>query len=356
MTEPPAIPPPETPDEPAAEPPPHQPARRSLLPWFSGAGFLILAAAIIWVWQQSPSEPPVATQENEQQLTALEARIARLEQRPASQTPDLGPLTGRVSALEQRPAATQAASGQDLTPLADRITALEQRQSPNFAPIEARIAAIEARQSAESQLAGRIDALSARADSLETAQRVAQSDLARRLDADEARIGTVERSVGQTAALAERVGRIARIEAVRLALDAGQKLGDIPGAPPPLARFANAAPPTEAGLRLAFPQAAQSALAAARPAAEGKPLLARIWAETQDLVTVRQGDHVLLGDPAAGVLSRARTDLDAGDLAGAVAAVAALTGAPAQSMAAWLTDARALLEARAALTEWATRA
>ena len=82
-----------------------------------------------------------------------------------------------------------------------------------------------------------------------------------------------------------------------------------------------------------------------------EPLLARIWARAQDLVTVRQGDRVLLGDPAAGVLGRARTALDAGDLAGAVAAVATLTGPAAQAMAGWLADARSLLDARAALAD-----
>jgi hypothetical protein len=360
MTEPPALPPPETPDEPAPQPPPHQAARHDLLPWLSGAGFLVLAAALVWVWLHPVSQPPATAQSDAQaqQLAALETRMSRLEQRPVPQMPDLGPLTARVGALEQRPAATPAPSGQapDLAPLTARVAALEQRQGPNLAPLEARIAALDAKQPTDSQLAGRIDALSARAESLETAQRAVQSDLARRLDADEARLATIEHSASQISALADRAGRVARVQAAQLALDAGQKLGDIPGAPPALARFGNTAPPTEAGLRLAFPQAARDALAAARPTTDGRPLLGRLWAEAQDLVTVRQGDRVLVGDPAAGVLDRARAALDAGDLAGAVAAVAALTGAPAQAMASWLAEARALLEARAALAEWAAHA
>ncbi len=336
--EPPATPPPETPEDPAPPPLPHEAARRDRLAWLSGAGFLILAAALVWVWLNPFYEPPAATQVDvlAQPLATLEARLARLEQRPAAaapagQVPDLGPLTARLTSVEQRP-------------------------GPNLAPLEARIAALEARPPADSQLAGRIDALSARADSLETALRTAQSDLARRLDAAEARVAAAERNAGQIPALADRVGRVARVQAAQLALDAGQKLGDLPGAPAALARFAAAPPPTEAALKLAFPPAAREALAAARPPTEGKPLLARLWAETQDLVTVRQGDRVLVGDPAAGVLERARAALDAGDLAGAVAAVGTLTGAPAQAMAGWLADARALLEARAALAEWAAHA
>ena len=173
---------------------------------------------------------------------------------------------------------------------------------------------------------------------------------------DARRIATAERNAGQVSTLADRLGRLGRVQAAQLALDAGQKLGDMPGAPPALTRFANAAPPTEATLRLAFPQAAREALAAARPPSEDKPLLARLWDETQDLVTVRQGDRVLVGDPAAGVLERARAALNAGDLSGAIAAVAALSGPPAQAMAPWLTEARALLDARAALAEWAAHA
>ena len=337
--EPPATPPPETPEDPVPPPPPHEAARRDRLAWLSGAGFLILAAALVWAWLNPFHEPPAATPVDAfaQPLANLEARMARLEQRPAAtptpagQVPDLGPLTARVAALEQR-------------------------QSPNLAPLEARIAALEARPPADSQLAGRIDALSARADSLETALHTVQSDLARRLDTDEARIATAERNASQITALADRVGRAAHVQAAQLALSTGQKLGDIPGAPPALARFANATPPTEATLKLAFPQAAREALAAAKPPAEGKPLLARLWDETQDLVTVRQGDRVLVGDPAAGVLERARAALAAGDLGGAVAAVATLSGPPAQAMAGWLADARALLDARAALAEWAAHA
>jgi hypothetical protein len=342
MTEPPELPPPETRDEPAPLLPPRRVSKWDLLPWLAAAGFLVLTAALVWVWLHRPDQPPAVAEAGAEaeQFGALEARVARLEQRPVPPTPDLGPLTARLSALEQRPAATSSASGQTV----------------NLAPLEARIAGLEAKQQADSQLAGRIDALSARADSLETAQRAGQNDLARRLEADEVRLAAIERSTSQIPALADRAGRLARVQAIRLALDSGQKLGEIPGAPAPLARFANTAPPTEPGLRLAFPQAAREALSVARPASDGKPLLARVWDEAQDLVTVRQGDRVLVGDPAAGVLARARTALDAGDLSGAVAAVASLNGAPAQAMAGWVAEARALLDARAALAEWAAHA
>jgi hypothetical protein len=363
MTEPPALPPPEPHDEPVPDPVPPEPPRRPLLPWLSAAGFVVLAAALFLVWQH-PLQPPATEAEAQaRQIAALDARVARLEQRPAPQSPDLAPLAARVAALEQRPPAASASSGQtpDLAPLAARVAVLEQHQgaspnpgpSPNLVPLEARIAALEAKQPADSQLPGRIDALSARADSFGTALQALQSDVPRRLDADEARLVAVDRVATQVATLTERTARIARVQAAQLALDAGQPLGDVQGAPPALARFANAAAPTEAGLRLAFPPAAQAALAAAHPSSDGKPLLARVWAQAQDLVTIRQGDRVLVGDPTAGILERAHAALEAGDLAGAAAAVASLDGPSAQAMAAWLADARGLLEARAALAQWA---
>ncbi len=367
MTEPPALPPPEPPVETAPEPPSSQSARHNWLAWLCAAGFLILAVSVVWVWRHPDIQLPVVAQNDTLQIAALDARVSRLEQQPAPAATDLAPLTKRVTALEQHPIAApgQPAKPPDLAPLEARIAALEQRpiatpmqaaKPPDLAPIEARIAALEARQSADNQAMGRIDALSARADALENAQHALQSDLTRRMDADETRLSTIEHNVSQEQAVGDRASRTARILAAQLALDAGQKLGDLPGAPQALARFATTPPPTDAGLRQAFPAAARNALAAARPPSDGKPLLDRVWAEAQDLVTIRQGDRVLVGDPTAGVLARARTALDAGDLAGAVAAVGSLNGAPAQAMAGWLADARALLDARSALAEWAAHA
>jgi hypothetical protein len=318
----PTTPPPDAPAEPP--PSPAEPPRRGRwLPWLTGAGFIVVAAALIWVWRH-PWPLPQSSEPTEalvRQLSTLESRVARLEQRPTPQAPDLAPLNGRITALEQRPAPQPGTSAPapDLAPLEMRIAALEHRQPPDLGPLEARIAAMEG--------AGR---------SLHTEQQV-------RLQADEARIGKVE----------EAARRLPLVLSATLALAFGQRLGDLPGAPPALARFSDASPPTVAELRIAFRQAARNALASAQPAAEGKPLLARLWAQAQDLVTIRQGDHVLIGDPVAGVLERARAALDAGDLAEAVSQVASLQGAPAQAMAGWLGQARSLLDARAALAAWA---
>ena len=312
-------PPPEPVAEPpiAAPPPPHH-----LLPWLSGIGFVVLAVGLLWVWQH-PRTPLAAPELDAltRQLDELQSRLSSLERRPAPNVaaPDLAPIAARLKALEQRPADVSAPP--DLAPLAARISALEQRKPPDLAPLQSQIATLANR------------------------DQTMQADVAHRLDADETRLTALEKAAG----------RAAQIQAARIALDSGQPLGTLPGAPPALARFAAAKPPTEAQLILAFPPAAAAALAASRPAIDGLPLLDRIWLRAQDLVTIRQGDRVIVGDAAAGVLARARGSLDAGDLAGAATAVATLTGPAAQPMADWLAQARALLDARAALAAWATQ-
>lgn len=225
-------------------------------------------------------------------LQRLEDRISQLEARPAPAMPDLRPLAARITALEQRP---------ELPAPADSGT-----------------------------------------DS--------------RLAADEARLAALEKVTAAANQDAGRAALTARLQAAFAALAAGQPLGEVPRAPPAVTRYATVAPPTEAALRLTFPAAARAALAAGHHAAADRPFWDRVWGEAQDLLTIRQGNHVLFGDPDAGVLARARTDLDAGDLAGAVAAVATLTGPAAQAMADWLDQARGLLAARAALADLAAHA
>ena len=365
-------------NEPKALPPPQPAPRpspaRDLVPWITAAGFLTLLIGVIWLWQTPPA-PSAAGR-----LETLERRLAQLEQRPAPPPPDLRPFDSRLTALEQRPAPTPP-PGPDLRPLLARLQALEQRAPPDLSALASRLAALEQRPALADTvslvtrldaLAGRQDALSARAQGIE-AVGIARQDAAEtrlgaleqaatraksleaRLEILERRQTATEATTLQVPALADRAARMARVQAAQAALEHGEKLGGIPGAPAALARFATIAPPTEAALRLAFPAAARNATNATSPAADNASLLDRVWARAQSLVTLRQGDHVLIGDPAAGVLARARRTLDAGDLTGTVAALGELTGPAAQAMADWRAQASALLAARAALAELATR-
>jgi hypothetical protein len=367
-----AAPPAQAPEAPAPKAPPAPKPARPVLPFVVGLGFLVLAAAqaALWVRVLQPA-PPASSPDA--RIPAIEARLSRLEARPVAAAPDLGPLNARVTALEQRkptapnpppapPGAPSASpsggpsGGQAAGPAGGPTDGLAERLTAN----EARLAALEKSATTPApakELADRVTADESRLTALEkTAAAPPPNDgLADRVGADEARLAALEKSSAIPAQLAERAARTGRLQAAFAALAAGQPLGDIPQAPAALARYATIAPPTEPALRLAFPAASRVALAAGQPASSSKPFLDRMWAEAQDLVTIRQGDRVLLGDPNAGVLAHAQTALDAGDLAGAVTVVATLTGPAAQAMAPWLEQARGLLAARAALADLATR-
>jgi len=376
---PPAAAPTAPPAEPSAGPRQPRPVDRKpdrKLALLGALAILLLAVAQGALWYRvllQPTEPAAfdarvnAPAALGARLNAIDARLTRLEQRPAPQTPDLAPLQARVAALEQRPqpqAASQptpaitASSPSNTSPTSSSspAPAATPAPSPNpsaasnpnpapaasptpkpldLAPLEARIAALE--QKPPPALAP------------------IHTGVAQRVTADEARLAALEKPSQTPGQLADRTSRIARIQAAFIALSVGRPLGEIPDAPPALSRYATVAPPTEAALRLVFPAAAQAALAAAHPAPADQPVLKRLWAQAQDLVTVRQGDHVLLGDPAAGVLARAQTALDAGDLAAAVAALASLSGPQAQALAPWLDHAHGLLAARAALATLAAQ-
>jgi hypothetical protein len=204
----------------------------------------------------------------------------------------LAAIEARLTRLEQRPVPAAAAPAPDLTALRARIADLEQRPGGDAEVLAARLTALE-----------------------------------------------------------QATTKAMRLQAAAVALAAGRKLGDIPNAPPALARFANANPPTEAALRLAYPAAERAALEAGQAPDDDRPFWKRLLTRLEDLVVVRQGDRVVVGDPAAGVLSRARTALRAGDLTGATAALSGLRGPAATAMAAWLADAIALRDARTALVD-----
>ena len=339
-------------------------------------GVIGLAVAVAWL-RQHPQPADFAPLDA--RIASLEQQVDALRHRPPP-TVDLAPLEQRVAALEHRaPAAPPA----DLGPIDQRLTALEQR--PDASGLDQRMTALEHRPNGASPaalaaLSTRIDAIAGRQDALAARTQGLETNFGNRLDADEARIGAGAQAAGQVQALgeaqkadqakiaaneaavqklpqlADRAARLARLQAAQTALDNGQPLGELPGAPPALARYAAAKPPTEAQLRLSFPAAASAADAASQPATDGKPFLDRMWARAKTLVTVRRGDQVLLGDPASGITARAQTALDAGDLEGAVAALGSLTGPAANAVAGWQAQARGLLDARAALAAMAAHA
>ena len=312
---PPPMPPQATRPGPPPKPPvdalsakPAQPPRGTGTPvWLTAAVFVVLAAGLYWVWQDRAQVAFPTIQALQNDLGAAQQRIATLEQRPVPAGPDttrIVALENAVKALANKPADTSA--------LEQRLATLESRPAPDVA------------HDVQTAIAGANAELAAKMASLDSK---VQQDLA----------------------------RATRLRAATAALDAGKPMGDLAGAPAAVQRYATAAPPTEPALRQSFASFAIAAEKASQPTGEGQDFAARMWGRAQQLVTVRQGDKVLVGAPAAVTLAAARTKLDAGDLAGAVAALTPLDPPGAAAMAPWKRDAQFLLDARAGIAAMATK-
>ena len=295
---------------------------------------------------------PVAVLAN--QLGTLEQRVVQLEQRPAPAplaplTDQIGGLEQRVVQLEQRPApAPLAPLANKIGGLEQRVVQLEQRPVPApVAPLADKIGGLEQRVVQLEQRPAPVSVAPASVAAPEAPPPAADpgtvASLASRLQTLEQRLGLAEQAIRTGTA------RTARLHAANMALDAGKPLGDLAGAPPALARFAVVGPPTEAALRLSFPAAANAAIQASAPPTTGLSLPWRMWQQVQTLVSIRQGDTVLVGTPATHVLAQAQARLDVGDLAGAVAALDDLDASAASAIAGWREQAQSLLDARAAL-------
>jgi hypothetical protein len=325
-------------------------------------------------------------------LDGLSQRIAALEGRTG---PDLRPLADRIGALESR-------GGPDLSPLAGRIAALEgslaelaARPVPDIAALaprpaldaltqrvdglaqraEAAIAQEEARATASSariegvarELAGRVG--TAEQALTQAAERIGgvEAGLTRRLSELQEQVAAqrtaLERQAAQVtelqgqaqrlAALEGRAGRLATLDQLRAALEAGAPLGGALGTlrdpPAALTRFAQTAPPTEAALRLRFEEAARAAMAASDPGRQGQGVMDSALSRLSGLVTVRRGEDVVFGDAAAAEIEKSRRSLEAGDLEGSLAPLQRLSPPAQEAMRPWTEQARALIEARAAL-------
>ncbi len=225
--------------------------------------------------------------------------------------------------------------------LTAKVDALANR--PAAAPDTTQTAPAPADQGAATQA---VAELSSKVQSAFASEKQAVDDL-------NARIAKLEQGAGASESTSDRAIRLARVQGALVALEAGEKLGDVPGAPPAVTRFARTAAPTEASLRESFPAVAAHAREVSRPDVANRSFLERTLARLQQSVTVRQGDSVLVGDPAAGVLADAEEKVQTGDLAGAVTTLHTLTGPAADAVKNWVDQASALLAARSALADMA---
>jgi hypothetical protein len=385
----------------------------AVLPIAAASVVLVGAVAFLLSSPREQRSGPAAAQQAEAaRMASIDSRLSALEARPsaAGLAERIGAVEAATRDLAARPVvdpearsgitnltgaleASRTASAEAQRQLTERVTTLETRVQEESRRSEARIAQAEA--TLANRLTGAEQALAARVTAAEQAfaprlaaldaalnQRVeaagqamnqrldtAGKALDERLSRTEAQMN--ERIGQQEAQLAQRVQqfeqRLAQAEAaerrlsalaargnIQNALEAGRPLGaalaGLTGTPPvALARYREAAPPTEAALRLSFEDAARTARLAAEPQGQsvGDTALARL----QGLVTVRRGDQVVVGDAVSGELERARRSLDAGDLEGAVERLEKLPPPSRNAMAGWIGQARDLVEARNAVRD-----
>jgi len=198
------------------------------------------------------------------------------------------------------------------------------------------------------------DAVSVQADLTEkTAELGAQiAALQTEFATDHAAVTNLAASGANLQKTAQKIELLGAVAGARMALDSGQPVGTIQGAPPALAAFATTPPPTLAQLILGYPQAEEAANAASAEKAAKADFWHRVLARLSGLVTISNGDHVLLGAPAAAITAQAGAQLDAGDLAGAVNTLTAnLSPSTLAALGPWLAQAKSLLAARAAIAQ-----
>lgn len=234
------------------------------------------------------------------------------------------------------------------------LSTLQSAQDAQFTGLQAQINQLQA-MAARAQPAP--DSVSVQADlaqkyaSLAAQVNAVQAQAA----ADHGALTSVQANAADLTKLTARIELLNQLATARMALDAGLPLGVIAHAPPALAQYASTAPPTEAALRLSFPAASAAAAAASISGDAHVSYWARVREKLAGLITISDGTHVIVGGPAAAVISAAQAQLDAGDLAGAVAEIGSLSVPTQQAMAPWLAQARGLLAARAALISMAAQ-
>jgi hypothetical protein len=353
-----------------------------------------LGGGIYWTWThprdvQQPVDPGPAIDaassqlksQIQQQIDQLSGRIAKLEQAPAPAPaaapapPDTGALadlskrlddlTAHLNDLGEQQAHLSAALQKVQEAPAGAAPAAPSDQAGAGAGAQQQIADLAQKlDAALAQEKTSLDTLTDRLGKLEQAGQAAAADAAKQasatadankqaLDALEGQVKALEQGEGQIASVKQDAALAVKLTAAQAALENGQALGDLPGAPPALSRFAKAAPPTESVLKAEFPGYAKAALIASRPEEEQHSFFGRALARLEQSVTIRQGDHVIVGDPAAGVLDKAQQALNDDDLKGAVQSLSTLSGPAASAVKPWLAQANALLDARAALASMA---
>ncbi len=320
-----------------------------------GTGLYLLRAPALREWQRRHGmrEPEAAQRADAitTPMTAREPAPGDAAANDAATGDAAGGTSARMAAMQAELATLKAGLAAEqarVTTLEGKVAGLEARPvGPAPAGSAAAGVAMAANDPVASALAGKLDALSARADRMDATLTTNSAALR----AAQATLSATATRVSEAARQQTKLARLDRLLAAEVALRAGRPVGRIDGAPPALARFADAAPPTETDLRLRFPALAEEARAASDQGPETGGFWRRVRRHLLSLVTLQHDGKLVVGRAAMATMDEARQALAAGDLAAAADRIASLPPPEAKVFADWLTAARAVVAARAALAQ-----
>jgi hypothetical protein len=335
-------------------------------PWpiaLAVAVLLALAAAPFW----APLLPwgPRHEAMHGAELRTLDERLRTLEQRPEAASVDsfgalkelraaLDAASQKVAALEQRTGelASRPAGGGDAA-ATQRLTQAADESGRKIAALDARLAELDRKVAEKPAIdPAMVQALQGDVRKLAISDGELTDRLAK-LEKDEAREASLDRA-DQVLLLALGRLREAAQSSRPFAAELGATKALAEGRPElaetlkPLEAWASKGNPSRAVLTQRFPEAA-SAIVRADHAPPGDDWSDQVMARLRSLVTIRRvGAGAVEGGAEAAVAS-AEAAVHDGDLAGAVAALETLKGAPAQAARPWLDEARARSAIEAAL-------
>jgi hypothetical protein len=309
----------------------------------SGGVIALLAAAGLQMAGLWPSAP-AATNDNSEQVTALQqdiadlrATIANLETStaaPATDDPRIGELQSALAGL-----------GDDVSNLRDQVaTAQTDSQNveiPDISGLETRLAALEEAGSAAADTQA-VDALSERLGEVETALSQAQNgneDAAQRLSAIEEQIAGLSGRIDEMAGNAD-TARIISASALKAAIDRGGPFAaeletmttlapDVQGLDA-LQPYAEAGVATRQQIAAEADEAANAIVSSGRPADPQAGFLERLFTSAEGLVTVRPVGMVE-GEDVPSIAARMEAAIVADDYERAIAEFEQL---PAEAQAA----------------------
>jgi hypothetical protein len=325
---------------PAADEAPQRSGAAPLLLWLAGVLAGVLALVVVGVALSPLWAPAIApllpwrTPAAGVDLHPIEARIAALEARPAPPKIDLS----GIEASEKK--------------LAGRLDRFEQAAIPDHLAaalaglqrLDGRVATLEAQSAAQQADLGKLHDALAKLDKL--GDRVAALEQQLR-----ARAGTERKGAALLVALSQMREAVDRAQPFAAEYDAFRTLAqgapDLAAAAAPLLAAAHQGVASRAALAERLRRIAGAIATAAAPA-NPSDWKSQALARVRALVRIRHIGGAGATSPET-IVETAETALDHGDLDGAVAALAGLTGAPATAAAAWLQAARDRLAAEHAL-------